>query len=231
MLKKLWMATISFAVLSACANAKEKLSMPKKAMFQSVAMKEATILQEGKSKLYCPACGMTLPMFYKTNHLATQDKKIKQYCSIHCLAKQKNLKDIKVVDVKTLKFIDASTAHYVIGSNKKGTMSMVSKYAFADKSDAFEFAKENDGTVGTFEEALASAKKDFSPEAMEKMKAKKAMMAKKGAKIYADKCKQGDIPKLNSVAQAKAYITENDLCSGLQGKPLQAVGIYLFKRQ
>lgn len=34
-------------------------------MFQSVDMKKATIVQSGDAKMYCPTCGMTLPMFYK----------------------------------------------------------------------------------------------------------------------------------------------------------------------
>jgi nitrous oxide reductase accessory protein NosL len=109
-------------------------------MFQAVPKGKATLLQEGKAKAFCPECGMTLPMFYKTNHAATVDGKVKQYCSMHCLVEdmQKGSKpsDIKVVDVESLKFIDASKAFYVVGSSKKGTMTMVSKYAFGSKEAA-----------------------------------------------------------------------------------------------
>lgn len=230
MLFKLLVTALSVTILSTVCVAKEKLSMPKKAMFQSVPMKNATILQEGKNKLYCPTCGMTLPMFYKTNHVATHEGKTKQYCSIHCLAGQKDAKDIKVVDTKSLKFINASTAHYVVGSDKKGTMSMISKYAFATQAEADTFAKANGGKVTDFNGALEVAKKDFSPKVMEKMKAKKAMMAKKGAKVYSSKCKQGDLPKFASVGEAKAYVVENKLCEGVKGKPLQVLGLYLFTK-
>ncbi len=208
----------------------------KMTMFQSVPMDKATILQEGKNKMYCPTCGMTLPMFYKTNHAGTIDGHTKQYCSIHCAVmvkdlKKMDLKDIKVVDTKSLKFVDAKTAHYVIGSSKKGTMTMVSKYAFADKAAADAFAKENGGTVAGFKEAWESSKKDFSPAMMEKMKAKRALMAKKGGEVYASKCKQTTLPKFNSVADAKSYVKENNLCGDLKGKPLQVLGIYLFTKK
>jgi hypothetical protein len=33
-------------------------------MFQSVPMQKATILQDGETKIYCPTCGLTLPMFF-----------------------------------------------------------------------------------------------------------------------------------------------------------------------
>jgi nitrous oxide reductase accessory protein NosL len=204
-------------------------------MFQSVPMDKATILQKGDSKLYCTICGMTLPMFYKTNHAADVDSEVHQYCSIHCVVDEKdiqgkNVKNIKVVDTNSLKFIDASSAYYVVGSNKKGTMSMVSKYAFASKDDANSFIKENGGKLATFEEAYNISKKDFSPKMFEKMKAKKMMMAKKGEQVYKMKCKQTNLPKFNSIADAKTYITKNNICPDLKGKPLQAIGIYLFKK-
>ncbi len=210
---------------------KSKMGMK---MFQSVPADKATLLQEGKEKAYCPNCGMTLPMFYKTNHVATVDGKVKQYCSIHCTAEDimmgKDVKDIKVVDTNTLKFIDASKAFYVLGSSKKGTMTGKSKYAFSTQKEADAFAKANGGTVGDFSAALALSKKDFSPEVKAKMKAKKMMMAKKGEKVYKMKCTQTTLPKFSSVAEAKAHISANNLCNGLKGKPLQALGIYLFTK-
>ncbi len=225
--------------LSTGCSAKEEAVMPKQTkskmmMFQSVPADQAILLQEGKEKAYCPNCGMTLPMFYKSNHAATVNGKIKQYCSIHCLAesilKGASVTDIKVVDANTLKFIDASKAFYVLGSSIKGTMSPKSKYAFSTKKEAEDFAKTNGGTLGNFKAALEMAKKDFSPAVKAKMKAKKMMMASKGAKIYKMKCKQSTLPKFNSVASAKAYVRDNDLCTGLKGKPLQALGIYLFTK-
>jgi nitrous oxide reductase accessory protein NosL len=213
------------------ANAKGNMKM----MFQSVPMDKATLLQNNKEKMYCPMCGMTLPMFYKTNHAATHEGHTKQYCSIHCLVadkemKKSDLKDIKVVDTNSLKFIDALTATYVVGSSKKGTMSMVSKYAFATKDEAKDFAEKNGGKVLSFDEAYKIAQKDFSQKAKQKMMAKKSMMARKGEVVYLTKCKKSDLPKFNSVAQAKAYIVQNGVCKDLNGKHLQMIGLYLLSK-
>ncbi|MCH9814624.1 MAG: nitrous oxide reductase accessory protein NosL [Epsilonproteobacteria bacterium] len=232
MLKRSMIVVLAVVALVSASSAKGDMQ---KMMYQSVPAEKAIILQEGKNRHYCPTCGMTLPMFYRTNHAATVDGKAKQYCSIHCAVEEKDLKsmdlkEIKAVDAKSLKFIDAVTAHYVIGSGKKGTMSMVSKYAFADKIDAKAFAKENGGTVAGFKEAWAAAKKDFSPAMIEKMKAKKALMAQKGAKAYKMKCKQTPLPTFHSIAEAKAYIVENNFCPEVKGKPLQAIGIYLLTK-
>jgi len=241
MFKTVLTAIIMVALSTGC-SAKEEMAVAKKQtqskmqmkMFQSVAADKAALLQEGKEKAYCPSCGMTLPMFYKTNHAATVNGKTKQYCSIHCVAedilKGTDVSNIKVVDTNTLKFIDTSKAFYVLGSSKKGTMSAKSKYAFSTQKEAAAFAKANGGTVGDFNAALALAKKDFSPEVVAKMKAKKMMMAKKGGKVYKMKCKQTALPKFSSVAEAKSYVNENNLCNGLKGKPLQALGIYLFTK-
>ncbi len=56
-----------------CGAAMKETAKPKKMMkmFQAVPKGKATLLQEGKAKAFCPECGMTLPMFYKTNHVAT----------------------------------------------------------------------------------------------------------------------------------------------------------------
>lgn len=217
-----------------CGAAMKSDGQPKKMMkmFQSVAKGEATLLQEGEAKAFCPECGMTLPMFYKTNHAATVNGKVKQYCSIHCVAedmhKGSKLLDIKVVDTNTLKFIDASKASYVVGSHKKGTMSTVSKYAFANKADAEAFAKANGGEVVDFNSALETAKSDLKRDSA-MISQKQGIMSQKGEMIYGKKCQKTD-KKFVSTAEAKAFIVNNKLCPGLNGKQLQAVGLYLQSR-
>lgn len=136
-------------------------------MFQTVPFKDAILLQSGKEKTSGVVCGMNLVMFYKTNHSAILDGKVRQYCSIHCLSedlmiKKLPLQDIKVVDVKTLKFIDVKDAFYVVGSGQKGTMSMTSKYAFSSKKDAYGFVKMYGGKVVSFDDAIKLALEDFS---------------------------------------------------------------------
>ncbi len=141
-------------------------SMRAKTLFQSVKADEVILLQKGKDAASCAACGMKLSRFYKTNHAAIFHGKERQYCSIHCLTEEKkiknmNLEQIQVVDTKTLKFIDAKEAFYVLGSTKSATMSEVSKYAFAREKDAQEFVKAFHGEVVDFSEALRVAMKDF----------------------------------------------------------------------
>ncbi len=203
-------------------------------MFQSVPPQKATILQDTKAKMFCPNCGMTLPMFYKTNHALTHNGHVKQYCSIHCMVEDHVKNGVKlnkpqVVDVTSLKFIPVKDATYVVGSEKKGTMSMVSKYAFAKRSDAQKFAKKFGGKIMNFEGAYSVALKGLDKE-IAMISKKQAMMAKKGEMIYSKMCKKTD-QHFTSTAEAKAFVMQNHLCGNLQGKKLQAVGLYLSKRK
>ncbi len=201
--------------------------------YQAVLSEKAIILQRGEGKHYCSICGMTLPMFYRTNHLAHSKDGIKQYCSIHCLMEDKilnknDLKKLKVVDNTSLKFIDVKDAFYVIGSSKPATMSMVSKYAFASEADAKKFALENGGEIKRFD-AIAKIVEEGLKKEKKRILKKQSKMVRMGEKIYIKMCKKTD-KKFSSVAQAKAYVKENNLCGNLKGKKLQALGIYLQRR-
>ena len=231
-MKKILLTLLALGTLATFAQAEEAKPKKMTKMFQSVSKGEATLLQEGKAKPFCPECGMTLPMFYKTNHAATVDGKVKQYCSLHCVVedtkKGSKLTDIKVVDVTSLKFIDANKASYVVGSAKKGTMTMVSKYAFANKADAEAFAKANGGEVVDYSGAYKAAESDFAKDS--KMVAKKqAMMAEKGEMMYGKMCQKTD-KKFATTAEAKTFIVENKLCKDLNSKQMQAIGLYLKNR-
>jgi copper chaperone NosL len=197
--------------------------------FRMVPMDKVQILQKGEAKMYCPKCGMTLPMFYRTNHAAKVDGKMEQFCSMHCLVEEiksgKKVEDIQVVDNSTLKFIPAEKAWYVVGSSRPGTMSRVSKYAFGTKEAAEAFAEKFGGEVKSFDETLKMAEAAYDKEAAMIAK-KQAMMAKKGEMIYKKMCQPVD-RKFATAAEAKAYVSEHHLCGDLKGKPLQAVGLYL----
>ncbi len=201
--------------------------------FQAVSHDKAIILQEGEAKMFCPKCGMTLPMFYKTNHAAHVDGKSEQYCSIHCLAETiadgGKVTGIKVVDNTTLKFIDVIKAWYVMGSSKAGTMSMTSKYAFGNRSDAEKFAKEFGGQVLTYYAVMDAVKETLAKET-EMIHNKQAMMAQKGEMMYINMCTPFDAT-FNSIAEAKAYLVTQKPCGALKGKQLQALGIYLNLRK
>jgi len=134
-------------------------------MFQSVDEKDAVLVQSGPNKKSCAICGMNLVMFYKTNHAAKVDGKNIQYCSLHCMSAHINegaeLENPMVVDVDSLKFIPVTEAFYVVGSDVKGTMSPVSKYAFKNLELAKAFQKKHGGKIVDFYSAWQEAKKDF----------------------------------------------------------------------
>jgi nitrous oxide reductase accessory protein NosL len=156
---------ISAIVLFFAACSSEKEISVKSDMFQSVKIEDAVLMQVGNEKESCSRCGMNLAKYYKTNHSATHSDKVYQYCSIHCLEDHLgegiSLKNPKVVDVSSLKFIDVVKAHYVVGSNIRGTMSKVSKYAFSGEVEAKKFQAENGGEIMDFYKALEITKKDF----------------------------------------------------------------------
>lgn len=224
---------ITIVALLSVLNAQEGMMKPKMmGMFQTVL--DGKILQDGKSKAYCPVCGMTLKMFYKSNHSATDEHNhIKQYCSIHCLADDMvndnaKLSNLKVVDIISLEFIDSKKAFFVVGSSKKGTMSMVSKYAFKFNEDAQKFAKNFGGKVVKFDEVLEIAKSELAKDNT-MIEKKRAMASKHGEKLYNKICRKTD-KKFASIPQTKTYIVENNLCGDIKGKKLQMIAIYLYKR-
>ena len=207
----------------------------KKAMknFRAVPMNQAILLQKGKNKKYCPVCGMTLPMFYKTNHAASHNGHAKQYCSITCevedaVVNGTKLTNFRVVDNDTLKFIDSKKAFFVVGSKKPGTMSVVSKYAFSSKKSAQKFANKNGGEVMKFNKLYKLVEKSLAKD-MKATKKRQAKAAKKGAMMYKKMCKPTD-KKFTSTAAAKTFLVQSGICGKIRGKKLQAIGIYLGRR-
>jgi hypothetical protein len=200
--------------------------------FQAVSAEKAVILQEGESKMFCPKCGMTLPMYYRTNHAADVDGKTTQFCSIHCLAEAMadgaKVTKVKVVDNTTLEFIDVISSWYVVGSSKPGTMSMTSKYAFGKKSDAEKFADEFGGKVMTYYAVLDLVKGTLAQES-DMIKKRQAMVAQNGEMMYNSMCTPVDVNFTNT-AEAKAYLMNEKPCGDIQGKELQAIGLYLNLR-
>ena len=229
-MNKIILALTALVMIATSAAAQMGNKMPTR--FQAVSMDKAQIVQEGEAKMFCPNCGMTLPMFYKTNHAATVDGKTQQFCSIHCLAETmqegKKVTDIQVVDNTTLKFIDAAKASYVVGSDKPGTMTKTSKYAFGTQADAEAFAKEHGGKVMGFEETLTAVKASLAKETA-MIRKKQGKMAEKGEMMYNKMCKSIDA-NFHSVAEAKSYLKMHKPCGDIKGKKLQAIGIHLNSR-
>ena len=84
-------------------------------------------------------------MFYRTSHaVVLKDGSARQYCSIRCLAMdmthiEQLIDKTLVVDAGSGELIPVQNAVYVVESDVPGTMSRVSKLAFADKGNGVVF--------------------------------------------------------------------------------------------
>ncbi len=56
------------------------------------------------------------------------------------------------------------------------------------------------------------------------------MMAEKGEMMYTKMCKQSELPKFASIADAKTHIVDSGICGTLEDKQYQAIAIYLFRK-
>jgi len=162
-MKKIYITFMIALLFAGCST--DKKPQVKSTMFQSVSPQEAILTQNTKDKESCVRCGMNLIMYYKTSHAAHDEKHHYQYCSIHCLDEHVwegiTLENPQVVAVDSLKFIPVGDAFYVVGSNVRGTMTRVSKYAFLNEAMAKEFQAKNGGEIMNFQEALDVTRKDF----------------------------------------------------------------------
>ena len=224
-MKKLIVSLLLFAVGLSAMNMHKN--------YRTVPMSKATLFKTGKEKIYCSVCGMTLPMFYKTNHSAKHDHKQDQYCSITCMIEDavvngKNLTNFKVVDNTTLKFIPSNDAYFIVGSKKPGTMSMISKYAFGTKDAALKFQKANGGKLMNFGKLVKLVKKSQAKD-MAATKKRQSKAIKKGAMMYKKMCKKTN-KEFISTAQAKAFLKSSKICGDIKGKKLQAIGMYLVHK-
>lgn len=204
--------------------------------FTKAATIKPELVQKGSQKEWCPVCGMKIGMFYKTSHASKiHDDKERQYCSIRCLAVDmqehgEHLHDIKAVDVTSQKLIDAQSAFYVVGSDVAGTMTKVSKLAFADKEAAEDFSIEHGGKVVDFKTALKMAQDSLSSDIAMVQNKKEKKMYPMGEKIFEKKCKKElDINAYLEINELKAAIKEKNLCGELQEPQLQALSLYLWE--
>lgn len=193
------------------------------------------LVQEGKHKHWCPVCGMKIGMFYKTSHSAKLDDNTnRQYCSMRCLSVdnennkiQKN--SIKVVDAKTEKLIDAKNATYILGSKVQGTMSKLSKLAFASKEDALDFQKKYGGKILSFNETFQNAKESLSKDFVIFRTKREKKVYPKGEKLFKKMCNATvDFSKYKEINNLKADILNKKMCKKLKEKQLQAVTLYLW---
>jgi len=115
----------------------------------------------------CSQCGMDRTMFaYSRTMVVYADGGKVGTCSLHCATVElkknagKPVKSLQVADYRTQALLDAKKATWVIGGKQGGVMTAVPKWAFAKKSDAEAFVKENGGKLAGFDEVMALAKSE-----------------------------------------------------------------------
>lgn len=127
----------------------------------------AVAADDVEKPLSCEQCGMDRVVFARSRMLVVYaDGSTAGTCSIHCAVadmkahKGKKVTSLQVADYDSRQLIDAGKAVWVIGGSKRGVMTSVPKWAFADKSAAEKFVRENGGTVTTFDETMKLAERE-----------------------------------------------------------------------
>jgi nitrous oxide reductase accessory protein NosL len=111
----------------------------------------------------CPNCGMTRSMWARTWVSFENEEGRFEVCSLHCLADISRKSGRSPHQVRVALYltpevsIPAEKAVFVVGSRAPGTMTRVSKLAFADRSAAEGFAAACGGKVTTWLEAYSTA--------------------------------------------------------------------------
>jgi len=104
----------------------------------------------------CPNCGMTRAMWARTWKTFDLAQGHSEACSFHCLVEQAEKSAQAPAAVQTALFLQprgmvpAGDAWYVVGSSARGTMTKVSKAAFASRAAADEFARICGGRIMDF---------------------------------------------------------------------------------
>lgn len=197
-----------------------------------------TLVQEGQSKHWCPISGLDLKSYYKTSYTAKlqMNGALRQYSSMHCLAvdmKEYGIdkKSIQVVDVISEKYIQASSAVYLIKSKIAGTMSKESKLAFSSLEEAKKFQEQYAGEIVSFEEALQMAQASLDADALFMKHTKNKKIYPRGKKIFDKVCQAEAIDPTDylEINELKSALVENKWCKPLKEKDLHAVSLYIWE--
>lgn len=121
----------------------------------------------------CVVCNMDRRQFHYARHLLHYgDGHAEGTCSINCAAecmlreRRRGFTAIYAPDYgvagEPKPLIEVAAATYLIGSDLRGVMSPVSKYAFSERARAEAVQAVAGGRLGTFAEALAAALEDYA---------------------------------------------------------------------
>jgi nitrous oxide reductase accessory protein NosL len=137
----------------------------------------------------CPYCGMDRTQWHHSRHLVHYaDDLVDGTCSLHCAAislainLDRGPKAIYAADfgaaAEPKPLVNVDEATYLVGSKLKGTMTKISKVAFASADAAKAAQAENGGEIGDFNAALKAAYLSMAEDTM-MIRKKRAEMRKK----------------------------------------------------
>ncbi len=114
----------------------------------------------------CSQCGMDRKAYGYSRMLISYNNGTQSgLCSLNCVVAElkkhaeSEVKSLQVADRTTQKLVDAKTAVWVMGGNKRGVMTQVPKWAFATKDGAEAFIASSGGKISSWEETLQAARK------------------------------------------------------------------------
>lgn len=117
----------------------------------------------------CEVCGMSRTLFARSRSIVTYaDGTSAGLCSIHCAAatlKERGngkVNALQVADYRTKELIRAESAVWVVGGSVPGVMTSQPKWAFADRADALEFVRQNNGAITPFDDVLKLSRAEVS---------------------------------------------------------------------
>jgi nitrous oxide reductase accessory protein NosL len=144
-MKKIWIALLLVLSLVTVCLAAEKVEAPDS----------------------CKHCGMNRTKFSHSRMVVTYADGSTGTCSINCVVidmkeTKKEVTSFQVGDYNSKKLINAKTATWVIGGSKKGVMTPVAKWAFAEKKDAEAFIKKNGGKPATFDDMVKATENELA---------------------------------------------------------------------
>ena len=118
----------------------------------------------------CKYCGMDRKVYAINRMLVTyEDGGQTGVCSLRCAVDELNenkgrkVKSLMVADHDTRQLIQAETANWVMGGNKRGVMTVRPKWAFATKAAAQAFIDAHGGAMSSWAEALSATREEAIP--------------------------------------------------------------------
>lgn len=185
---------------------------------------------------YCDICGMNLKNHEQTSHTITSEDNTIKACSLHCVydavSKDSTKKyTIRGFDNVSRELKGPKDLFYVVGSNKKGTMTSESEFAFSSKEKANNFIKENGGRIVEGKDILKYTETKFSKDKQMIEKNQSKMIAM-GEKIANEYCDTNELKKIKTRAKSMAQfkIEAKGYCKNIDQNALQAVGLYFWQK-